>query len=360
MAFHIMPSEKCYRPVECNSPELVQDKVTGVKRSYNSSPVRLLLIIAVSTFIFETLIMLILKSMPQTNPFVATLLDSSLLTFALFPVLYFFLFKPVIHYIRDLKRAEDKLICLNEELEERVVERTHALEEAHEELLRKEKLAAIGQLASGVGHELRNPLGVIGNAVYFLNMKLAPADEKIRKHMDIITMEVERADGIIGDLLDFSRSREPKYSPGDLNFAIRDTLGGLELGEKIAVRRSFDEGLPRFLFDHDQIHQVVVNLVTNAAQAMPCGGEIEISTRLIGGYVELSCRDSGPGIEGGKLEKIFEPLFTTRPTGTGLGLSIVKDIVSKHRGRISVNNEPDGGAVFTVSLPVNREGERDG
>jgi PAS domain S-box-containing protein len=225
------------------------------------------------------------------------------------------------------------------------------LKQLEEQLVRKEKLATIGQLASGVGHELRNPLGVIGNSAYYLNMKLKDADEKVRKHIEILQREVHRANRIISDLLDFSRVSPPALETCNVNSIIKDTLADLKLPENISLETQLNDELPGILVDPDQIRQVFLNLSSNAVQAMPEGGRLEIKTGVKDDFAEIMLRDTGEGIPKEHLQKIFDPLFTKKAKGIGLGLSIVKGIVEGHKGTIEVESEVGEGTTFTIKLP---------
>jgi len=221
-----------------------------------------------------------------------------------------------------------------------------------ERLVRTERLAAIGQLASSVGHELRNPLGVISNSTYYLNTKLKDADGKITKHVSIIQREVGRANKIISDLLDFSKAKPPSLEEGDMNTIIRDTLGEIKVPENISVKTHLNGKLPRVLLDPDQIRQVFLNIVSNALQVMPEGGRLDIKTGVKGHFAEITFKDTGEGIPEDNLKKVFNPLFTTKAKGIGLGLSIVKGIVEGHKGRIEVKSKLGKGTTFIVKLPL--------
>jgi len=236
-----------------------------------------------------------------------------------------------------------------------VEERGCELTSIQAQLLVKERLAAIGRLSSSVGHELRNPLGVIGNSVYYLNMKLKDRDDNISKHLGILEREVRRSNKIISDLLDFSRARSPELRPGDINCLIRETLEDIKIPENITLDMDGMGDLPVFLFDADQIHQVIVNLISNALQAMTDGGTLSIRTGASGGFAVISFEDTGVGIPSEDLKKIFEPLYTTRAVGTGLGLSIVKGVAERHKGTITVESKAGEGAVFMVRLPLERK-----
>jgi len=254
-----------------------------------------------------------------------------------------------------LRESEERLRDYSKNLEKTVEERTGELKSIQAQLLVKERLAAIGRLSSSVGHELRNPLGVIGNSVYYLNMKLKDRDGNISKHLGILEREVRRSNRIISDLLDFSRARSPELRSGDINGLIRETLEDIKIPENITVDMDGMEDLPAFLFDADQIHQLIVNLITNALQAMADGGTLSIRTCTKGGFAVLCFEDTGVGIPAEDTKKIFEPLYTTRAVGTGLGLSIVKGIVERHNGTITVESKAGEGTVFTVRLPLERK-----
>lgn len=241
----------------------------------------------------------------------------------------------------------------NERLEEKVRERTKQLKETLEKLYRTEKLAAIGQLAGAIGHELRNPLGVIKNSAYFLNLKLQPtADDKIKKHLDIIEKEVGASTLIIEDILSFARIKMPDQKPTEILPLIREALESLPPPEGITSETRADEGLPLSFIDRAQIFQVFTNLIKNAYQAMPQGGRLLISASQKGEFVEVDFTDTGVGIAAENLTKIFEPLFTTKELGTGFGLAIAQSIIEGHKGKAEVESQAGKGATFKISLPI--------
>jgi signal transduction histidine kinase len=222
-----------------------------------------------------------------------------------------------------------------------------ALREAQEELIRKEKLAALGQLAGGVGHELRNPLGVIKNSVYYLNMIL-PKDEKIQKHLGILDREVANSDRIVAELLDFARVKASVREPAGLVAIVRAALDRLPLPEPVAVQLELAESMPAILVDTHQVGQIVLNLLQNAVQAMPDGGRLTVSTGQDPEHVFLTVEDTGVGIPAENLAKIFQPLFTTKAKGIGLGLALARDLAEANGGRITVESTVDRGSRFTV------------
>lgn len=250
-------------------------------------------------------------------------------------------------------RLVSKLEGLNRDLERRVAERTRALEEANQRLLRSERLATVGKLGAGIAHELRNPLAVINNSAYFLRTRLGNDDPKVARHLEIIEREVQTANKIITDLMAFVRVTDLERSPVEINALILDALTRVEVPEHVHVETRLEEGLPMPLGDADKLRQVLVNLMSNAVQAMPDGGQMSLITAQRNGDVFISVQDTGVGIDPDNLDRVFEPLFTTKAKGIGLGLALVKLLVEAHQGEIDVASEIGRGTVFTVRLPVN-------
>ncbi|MGQ0645097.1 MAG: sensor histidine kinase [Elusimicrobiota bacterium] len=269
---------------------------------------------------------------------------------------------------RDLRRAEEELKEINAELESRVQQRTGELKRANEDLresqekvVRSEKLAAIGQLASGVGHELRNPLGAIQNVIYYLRDSLSdnPAlkqDPALPELLDIAQKEIKGATNILSDLLDFSRVVRLAPASCAVETVLEETLQVLQVPPSVKVIKDWAAGIPAAVMDHQKMKQVFTNLAQNAIQAMPLGGELRISARLESGDrgpgVAVEFKDTGEGISPEFIKKIFEPLFTTKAKGTGLGLAICQGIVEAHGGRIQVASELGKGSAFTVLIPL--------
>ena len=254
--------------------------------------------------------------------------------------------------ITNMVDAEKKLKEYSEHMEELVEERTQELREANERLLRREKLAVLGQLAGGVGHELRNPLGVISNAVYFLRSTQAGADEKTVEYLDILTEEVQNANKIIGDLLDMGRSRPPDQDKFTLSSAMAKVLDKVPSPENIEVSWDVLDNEPAVNVDEGQIGIVFRNLVTNAYQAMPDGGKLKLEVVAEKDRVLLRVVDSGKGISKENMTKIFEPLYTTKPRGIGLGLAISKNLMEANGGLIEVESSEGKGTTFTIILPA--------
>ena len=222
--------------------------------------------------------------------------------------------------------------------------------ELREELARKEKLAILGQLAGGVGHELRNPLAVLSTSVYFLKMTLGEsADAKVLKHLGIVEQELNNANEIITNLLDFSRIRQPERVRVAVPELLQGVLDRHDFGP-IKVDRKVEEF--DIVVDASQIRQVLINLVTNALQAMPEGGRLGVDTGRNGSEAWIAITDTGVGIAPELLEKIFQPLFTTKAKGIGLGLAVCESLARANGGRITVRSEAGKGSTFTLHVPA--------
>jgi protein-histidine pros-kinase len=245
--------------------------------------------------------------------------------------------------IRDITERRRAQLALEE--------KTRALEAAQEELVRKERLAILGQLAGGVSHELRNPLGVIKNSIYFLRMVL-PEDERFRKHLSILDREIASANRIVSGLLDFARVTPPTRESLDLSALVQDTLERIQLPPAVRVERELSGALPRIMADPHQLDLVLANLVSNGVQAMPEGGALTIRTTTAGGEVILSVTDTGTGIRPEHLGRIFEPLFTTKAKGIGLGLAVARGLVESNGGRITATSTPGAGSRFELRFPA--------
>lgn len=249
----------------------------------------------------------------------------------------------------------------HQRLEEKVHERTaeldaalRALQEAQQALVRRERLAMLGQLAGSVGHELRNPLGVMSNAIYYLEMVLQPATDDVRDYLKLLREQVGLSTKIISDLLDSARVTPAQRRMVDLAAVVAAQTE--RLGERPAVRIEIDLGHPTPLAEVDpvQVGQIVFNLLTNAVQAMgEAGGTVWIRTcPAADQMVALQVTDTGPGIAVTDTEKVFEPLFTTKARGIGLGLAVSRALARANLGDLTVSSVPGQGAQFTIALPA--------
>lgn len=235
----------------------------------------------------------------------------------------------------------------------------------YERMRERDRLAALGEMAAGLAHEIRNPLGAIKGAAQFLDPP--HLGEEDREILDVIVEEVDRLNGVVTQFLDYARPVKPSVLPVDVNDVIERTLRLLQSGldEGVEVELQLDPSGPTATTDAEQLKQVLVNLVQNASQAMQGGGKITISTssthddpagfHLIGrgtDFVEIRVRDTGPGLAEDQREHIFVPFFTTKRRGTGLGLAISQRIVRSHGGAISVQSRQGEGTEFLIRLPV--------
>ena len=250
------------------------------------------------------------------------------------------------------KKAENVVKEYSERLELMVEERTDELKKTQEQLLRKEKLAVIGQLAASVAHEIRNPLGVISNSIYFLKMTLSDADEKTKEYLEMISEEIWKSNKIVSELLDLSRVKALNKEKIKFDSLISRILNTNPAPENINFKSHINSNLPLIFVDPDKITQVLLNLLTNSYQAMPDGGDLIINAQLEKNELQLSVTDTGKGISKENLEKIFEPLFTTRARGIGLGLAVCKNLIEIHNGNLEVESTEGKGSTFTISLPV--------
>jgi PAS domain S-box-containing protein len=235
------------------------------------------------------------------------------------------------------------------------------------QLLRSERLSSIGRLAAGVAHEIKNPLGAIRNAIYYIKSALtsspvADNDPQVKEILKLAEEEVDGAVRIIEELLDFSRVVQLIPRKTQINDVLEKLRVHIEIPDNIDVKMDLDPTLPAALVDPDRLIQVFSNIANNAVQSMTSGGGLTIRTRMeVGSVAEngerqewatVAFEDTGSGIHPQHLKKIFEPLFTTKARGTGLGLAITNNIVEKHGGSIAVVSQMGKGTTFTVKLPL--------
>ncbi|WP_437589643.1 sensor histidine kinase [Sorangium sp. So ce1000] len=232
-----------------------------------------------------------------------------------------------------------------------------SLREAQSSRLRVERLAAIGQLAASVGHELRNPLGAIRNAAYYLKKRVAGtevgADPRVAQFLALMEKELLSCNRIIGDLLDFARERRIRRTACPLAPLVDDAMSVVEPPAHVRLENRVPAALPVPSLDKDQFRQVLVNLIQNAAEAIPAEREgwVRVVGRACDEALILEVADNGEGIEEEHLARIFEPLFSTKLKGTGLGLAITAGIVRLHGGALEVESAPGAGTTFTIRLP---------
>jgi signal transduction histidine kinase len=217
-------------------------------------------------------------------------------------------------------------------------------------LQQSERLAAIGQLAGGVAHELRNPLNVIKTSIYYLlNARNASAEKKA-EHLSRIEKQVGLSDAVITALTNFARLPAPDMRPFELAACVSDTLQVNRVPENVETKIDIPASLPHVLADRDQIHIVLGNLVRNAIEAMPGGGQLTITGRQQGSEVQIAIADTGEGISSANLERIMQPLVSTKARGIGLGLPLARGILAKNHGRLEVASEVGRGSTFIAYL----------
>lgn len=226
------------------------------------------------------------------------------------------------------------------------------------QVLQSAKLAATGKLAASIAHEINNPLQSVQSCIYLVNNSVATEGHG-RQYLDIAREELDRIARIVQRLTDFYRPSQEGPRPTNLNQLIESVL--VLMGKRIQhgnvkITKNLAEELPAVQASADQMKQVFVNLILNALEAMPAGGELVLSTAVVdqpgGRFVEVALKDSGAGVSPEVLGRIFDPFFTTKSKGTGLGLSISHDIVQRHGGSIRVESRPGEGSVFAVCLPI--------
>jgi len=237
-------------------------------------------------------------------------------------------------------------------LESLVEERTVQLEQAQAQLVKSERLAAIGELAGMVGHDLRNPLTGIKNAAYYLKKKGAECPESQAKEMlEIINKAIDHSNKIINDLLDYAREMHLELTECAPRTLVEEATRMIQVPDRIQIVNKVLEET-KVKVDADKIMRVFINLIKNAIDAMPEKGTLEIRSGQTKDNVEIAFADTGMGIPDEALPKIFTPLFTTKAQGMGFGLAICKRIVESHGGTITVKTEVNKGTTFTITLPI--------
>lgn len=261
-----------------------------------------------------------------------------------------------------IRKADTDLRAVNADLENRVEKRTDELRQAQAELVKKERLAALGQLAASVSHELRNPLGAMSTSVAVLRAKLDGTDSAVDRSIDRIRRSVDRCDRIIGEMLDYAKDRELAAAPTNIDGWLREVLAEHEFPDDIELELQLNMEGARVEIDSELLRRAIINLCDNACDAMRASppsehthvNTLRIETHRKGDCVEIVVADNGPGMPEEVLANSFEPLYSTKSFGVGLGLPIVKQILEQHNGDVTVESRPDEGARMTLTLPLNR------
>jgi signal transduction histidine kinase len=269
------------------------------------------------------------------------------------PVVAFF-----INQLAQASRIETrKLQTTAQQLEEA----NRNLKEAEKQVRRSERLAALGQLTAGLAHELRNPLGTMKTSAELLQRNVAQENAVAREMSGYIAEEVDRTNSLITRFLELARPHHMRLEKGDLNAVLDRAIARFErekngTAASVSVFKNYSPDVPPVRYDAELLERVMINLITNAAQASPAGAVVTVKTRRVEAApaprVEVSVIDRGSGIDAKDLESIFNPFYTTKAEGVGLGLAIVSKIVDEHGGQIAVDSTPGEGSVFRVYLPI--------
>ena len=261
----------------------------------------------------------------------------------------------------DLRDSNDEIGLLAEsfnEMSRKMAADIEQMRKLNAQLIRTEKLAAMGTLAAGVAHEVNNPLAAISSLIQMMRAK-PDADGRAGENLKLIETQIQRITQVTRDMMDFARVRPAAQSPVNLNEIIEKSLRLASFDKsfgKLTISKNFDFNLSEIAADADQMQQVFLNLLLNARDAMPDGGELNIKTRQTGDEIRAEIADRGAGINLPDRQKIFDPFFTTKPAGkgTGLGLAVCYGIVTAHGGKIEVAENEFGGTTFSVHLPLSK------
>jgi signal transduction histidine kinase len=262
----------------------------------------------------------------------------------------------------DLRKSNDEIGLLADsfnEMSRKMADDIEQLQKLNEQLTRTEKLAAMGTLAAGIAHEVNNPLASISSLIQMMQTR-PNLDAETKEKLKLISTQIARITQVTRDMMDFARVRPAARAAIDVNQVLETSLRLASFDkafQRLELRKSFDEDLPEIFADADQLQQVFLNLLLNARDAMPDGGEIFLKTQRANGEVHIEIADTGAGIDAENLKKVFDPFFSTKPTGkgTGLGLAVCYGIVTAHGGRIEVASNGKGTS-FIVALPTEKSG----
>jgi PAS domain S-box-containing protein len=269
-------------------------------------------------------------------------------------------FSGIAQDVTELRQAEAEVRRLNAELEQRVERRTAELREAQAELIKKDRLATLGQLTATVSHELRNPLGAMRTSAYVLAKSLPDGNEAALKAVARIERGVTRCDRIIDELLDFTRSTEIDREPVTIDDWLEAVLSELSIPDGVKLETDLRLGTLASMFDSRRMRRAIINIVENACQAIAgqagwdagtSKGIVTVSTGKVNGDIEIRIADDGPGIPADIREKIFEPLYSTKNFGVGLGLPTVRQILEQHGGSVALESESGVGTLFRLVFP---------
>lgn len=268
-------------------------------------------------------------------------------------IVMFFVIGTVTGLLADHERAQRRKV---EETARKLSDVYAELQKSFEQLRRVDRLSALGELSAGLAHEIRNPLGSIEGAVQILRRRELP-EETRQEFAELAGKEILRLRGLLSNFLEFARPQPPQRVVSD-PILLLESVAKLTTETATLARVSLrveSQEIPALAIDSEQIKQVLLNLVINAIQAMPEGGEVVLRAATDAGTVRLEVQDEGIGIPPEDVERIFDPFYTTRANGTGLGLSIAYQIVSQHGGHITASRNAQRGMTFAVNLPLTQE-----
>lgn len=259
----------------------------------------------------------------------------------------------------ELRETNDEIGLLADsfnEMSRKMASDIEQLRNLNEQLIRTEKLAAMGTLAAGVAHEVNNPLASISSLIQMMQSN-SNIDERTKENLKLISTQIHRISQVTKDMMDFARVRPAAKTEIDINRTIETSLRLASFDksfQKLEIKKQFQSKIPKFSADSDQLQQVFLNLFLNARDAMPKGGELSIKTFFENNFINIEIADSGTGIEDKDFKKIFDPFFTTKPTGqgTGLGLAVCYGIITAHNGKIEPFSNEKSGVSFLISLPI--------
>ena len=254
-----------------------------------------------------------------------------------------------------------ELKAFSQQMEEKIQKTTADLKKTEAQLIRSEKLAALGELAAGIAHEIRNPLTSINILIHSLRQNISSGESR-SEDFKVIEEEIHRINEIVDQFLRFAKPAPPHLERTEVTSIFEEILQLLRPQMeklRISVQKDF-RSVPLITIDNEQMKQVILNLLMNSIQAMPEGGQFRLEGEVSkdGQWVELSIRDSGVGIPPEDMDKLFDPFFSTKEGGIGLGLSIAHRIIDQHHGKIEVTSNPNEGTIFTVYLPID-QGQED-
>ncbi|MHB9154801.1 MAG: two-component system sensor histidine kinase NtrB [Endomicrobiales bacterium] len=310
-------------------------------RSFNSSSKRLS-----GELLMAGLLMMVIGALLLLVPFfiaVSWLRNTLFFTFFLFCLLCFIFIKS----FRDEKAEEENRESISKDDFE---EQMKKMKEEQKLLVSSEKLSALSKFSSVVAHELKNPLASLKNISYFLTKTAKPDDEKGKKMLVMMSGEIDRTNDMVTSLSEISKTKKINKSLVNAGELVDAVLIDFKVAEIIQVNRHIDP--VEATIDPDRFKQMLLNLLTNARDALSNGGQIEVSLKKAGENLELAVQDTGMGMDKETLDQIFEPMFTTKTKVLGLGLTVVKEIAENHKGKVTVESAKDQGATFKVYLPL--------